>query len=49
MKVLLALDGSPHSHAALVEFATRRWPNGTEVQIRTDDAALPRLSERPPT
>lgn len=35
MKVLLALDGSPHSHAALVEFATRPWPNGTEVQILT--------------
>jgi nucleotide-binding universal stress UspA family protein len=35
MKVLLAIDGSPHSHAALVEFATRPWPKGTEVQILT--------------
>ena len=35
MKVLLAIDGSPHSYAALVEFATRPWPNGTEVQILT--------------
>ncbi len=35
MKVLLAMDGSPHSHAALVEFATRPWPHGTEVQILT--------------
>jgi nucleotide-binding universal stress UspA family protein len=35
MKVLLALDGSAHSHAALVEFAARPWPNGTEVQILT--------------
>ena len=35
MKVLLAIDGSPHSHAALVEFATRPWPTGTEVQILT--------------
>ena len=35
MKILLAIDGSPHSHAALVEFATRPWPNGTEVQILT--------------
>ena len=35
MKVLLAIDGSSHSHAALVEFATRPWPNGTEVQILT--------------
>ena len=35
MKVLLAIDGSPHSHAAVVEFATRPWPRGTEVQILT--------------
>ena len=35
MKVLLAIDGSAHSHAALVEFATRPWPRGTEVQILT--------------
>ncbi len=35
MKVLLAIDGSPHSHAALVEFSTRPWPRGTEVQILT--------------
>jgi nucleotide-binding universal stress UspA family protein len=35
MKVLLAIDGSPHSHAALVEFATRPWPHHSEVQILT--------------
>jgi nucleotide-binding universal stress UspA family protein len=35
MKVLLAIDGSPHSHAALVECATRPWPDGTEVQVLT--------------
>jgi nucleotide-binding universal stress UspA family protein len=35
MKVLLAIDGSPHSHAALVEFAARPWPTSTEVQILT--------------
>jgi nucleotide-binding universal stress UspA family protein len=35
VKVLLAIDGSSHSHAALVEFATRPWPHGTEVQILT--------------
>jgi nucleotide-binding universal stress UspA family protein len=35
MKVLLAIDGSPHSHAALLEFVTRPWPIGTEVQILT--------------
>jgi nucleotide-binding universal stress UspA family protein len=42
MKVLLAIDGSPHSHAALAEFATRPWPRGTEVQILTViHAAIP--------
>ena len=35
MKVILAIDGSRHSHAALVEFARQPWPNGTEVQILT--------------
>ena len=35
MKVLLAVDGSPHSHAALVQFAKQPWPKGTEVQILT--------------
>lgn len=35
MKVILAIDGSPHSHAALIEFAKQPWPNGTEVQILT--------------
>lgn len=35
MKVLLAIDGSPHSHAALVEFATRPWPRETDVQVLT--------------
>ena len=35
MKVLLAIDGSPHSHAALMELATRLWPHGTQVQILT--------------
>ena len=35
MKVILAIDGSPHSHAALVEFAKQPWPNGTELQVLT--------------
>jgi nucleotide-binding universal stress UspA family protein len=35
MKVLLAIDGSRHSHAALLEFASRPWPRATEVQILT--------------
>jgi len=35
MKVIVAIDGSPHSHAALVEFAKQPWPHDTEVQILT--------------
>ena len=35
MKVLLAIDGSPHSQAALEELASRDWPNGTEVEVLT--------------
>jgi nucleotide-binding universal stress UspA family protein len=35
MKILFAIDGSAHSHAALLEFVTRPWPNGTEVQVIT--------------
>jgi nucleotide-binding universal stress UspA family protein len=35
MKVLLAIDGSPHSEAAVAQVARRPWPAGTEVQILT--------------
>jgi nucleotide-binding universal stress UspA family protein len=35
MKVLLAIDGSPHSAAALEEVASRQWPAGTEVAVLT--------------
>jgi nucleotide-binding universal stress UspA family protein len=35
MKVLLAIDGSPHSEVAVTEVARRRWPYGTVVQILT--------------
>jgi nucleotide-binding universal stress UspA family protein len=35
MKVLLALDGSRHSQAALEAVASRDWPDGTEVEILT--------------
>ena len=31
MKVLLAIDGSPHSEAAIAEVAHRPWPVETEV------------------
>ena len=35
MKVLLAIDGSPHSQAALEAVATRDWPHDTEVEVLT--------------
>jgi nucleotide-binding universal stress UspA family protein len=35
MRIILAIDGSLHSHAALVGFTTQGWPHGTEVQILT--------------
>ncbi|MFY9611494.1 MAG: universal stress protein [Blastocatellia bacterium] len=33
MKILLALDGSPHSDMVVKEVARRPWPPGTEVKI----------------
>jgi nucleotide-binding universal stress UspA family protein len=33
MKVLLAVDGSPFSDAAVEEVASRPWPAGTEVKL----------------
>lgn len=35
MKVLLAVDGSPHSHLAAAEVAERPWPDGTAVEVLT--------------
>jgi nucleotide-binding universal stress UspA family protein len=35
MKVLLAVDGSPCSEAAVNEVATRPWPAGSQVKIVT--------------
>jgi nucleotide-binding universal stress UspA family protein len=35
MRVLLAIDGSEHSHAALDEVAFRKWPAGTEIEVLT--------------
>ena len=35
MKILLAIDGSTHSAAALEEVASRQWPPGSEVEILT--------------
>jgi hypothetical protein len=31
MKILLAIDGSPHSQAAIDEVAQRDWPTGTKA------------------
>ncbi len=35
MKVLLAIDGSEHSHAAVEGVASCGWPSGTEIRIVT--------------
>ena len=35
MKVLVAIDGSAHSEAAVAEVARRPWPAGTEVEVLT--------------
>ena len=35
MKVLLAIDGSQHSQAALAAVAMRDWPANTEVEVLT--------------
>ena len=35
MKILLAIDGSAHSAAAVEEVASREWPPGTEVEVLT--------------
>ena len=33
MKILLAVDGSPHSEAAIVDIARGSWPDGTAIEI----------------
>jgi len=33
MKILLAVDGSPHSEAAIVDVARGSWPDGTIIEI----------------
>jgi nucleotide-binding universal stress UspA family protein len=35
MRVLLAIDGSDHSHAALEEVVSREWPADTEIEVLT--------------
>lgn len=33
MKILLAVDGSPYSTAAIDEVARRPWPDGSEIRV----------------
>jgi nucleotide-binding universal stress UspA family protein len=40
MKILLAIDGSPTSDAAIAEVARRPWPTGTEVHVITVDSPI---------
>ena len=35
MRVLLAVDGSSHSHVAVEEVAERLWPEGTIIEVLT--------------
>jgi hypothetical protein len=37
MKILLAIDGSPYSDAAVAEVGQRPWPAGSEVRVITVD------------
>ena len=48
MKVLLAVDGSPCSEAAVNEVANRPWPTGSQVRIVTA-YELPPLAPTPYT
>jgi nucleotide-binding universal stress UspA family protein len=34
-RLIVAVDGSPHSDAAVTEVARRRWPEGTDVRVLT--------------
>jgi len=41
MKILLAVDGSPFSQAAVEEVIRRPWPSGTEVRVLSVIHPLP--------
>ena len=47
MKVLLAVDGSPHSEAAIVDTARGSWPDGTAIEILSVIPARARLTADP--
>lgn len=40
MKILVGIDGSPHSTAAIAEVGRRPWPAGSEVRVLTVDAPM---------
>ncbi len=40
MKILLAVDGSPCSEAAVEEICSRPWPAGSEVRVLVVDGPL---------
>lgn len=40
MKILLAIDGSPCSDAAVAEVCQRPWPQGSEVRLITVDSPM---------
>lgn len=41
MKILVAVDGSPSSSAAVGEVARRPWPENTQVRLLTADPPTP--------
>jgi nucleotide-binding universal stress UspA family protein len=53
LRLILAFDGSPESHAALRAVAARRWPAGTQCRVLTAAdrhivSALPSVGGEPP-
>jgi len=40
MKILVGIDGSLHSDAAITEVGRRPWPSGSEVRVVTVDAPM---------
>lgn len=40
MKVILAIDGSPHGDAAVEAVRRRSWPAGSEIRVITVDAPI---------
>jgi nucleotide-binding universal stress UspA family protein len=46
MKILLAIDGSPHSNAAVEEVARRPWPERSQIKIlAVIHAAVPEMPD----